>query len=150
MKLARINSMEAIAGIAVIGLGLFGLVTAWNYSLGTLRVMGPGYLPVAYSILLMLSGLGIILVEGTDPQAQQISRPAWRGLALVIAAICAFALLVDRHGLFPASLATVLISAMADGRYHPLKLLVFAVSISAVATAIFVWGLGLPVEPFKW
>lgn len=150
MRLAKINSMEVIAGLAVMAIGAFGLVTALRYDFGTVQRMGPGFLPVVHSAMMILAGLGIMLVEGTDPNAQAMERPNWRALVSVIGAICVFAFLIDRFGLVPASIAAILVSATAESRYNIPVLLAFAVLISLTATVIFVWGLGLPVEPLKW
>lgn len=150
MRIAKINAMEIVAGLAVIAIGIFGLVTALSYEFGTVQRMGPGFLPVVHSLILIVCGLGIMVVEGTGPDTLPIERPALRSLIAVIAAICVFAFLVDRFGLIPASVATVLISATAESKYNIPVLLVFSVSIAIAVTGIFVWGLGLPVEPIKW
>lgn len=150
MRLTKINSMEAIAGVAVISFGIFGLVVGLQYDIGTVRVMGPGFLPVTHSVLMILCGLGIMLVEGTDPEAEAMEHPNWRALVAVIGAICVFAFIVDRFGLIPASIASFLVSATAESKYSIPVLVLVGVLLSLAATVMFVWGLGLPVEPIKW
>lgn len=150
MRLAKINSLEMIAGLVVMAIGAFGLVTALQYDFGTVQRMGPGFLPVVHSGLMILAGVGIMLVEGTGPSHEVIERPNLRALVSIIGAICVFTFIIDRFGLIPAGIVTILVSATAESRYNIPVLLLFSVLISLASTVIFVWGLGLPVEPIKW
>ena len=98
-------------------------------------------------IVLALAGVGTILTafgrEGAMPPLR-LRVAAAVGLSLL-----AFALIVEPFGLVPATIALTIISRFAEPRPNPLRVLVLAVLLSALCTAVFVWGLKLPLSVVK-
>lgn len=117
--------------------------------LGTARRMGPGYLPMLLGIVLMaLSVLILLLPERRSEPEPETAFPL-RGLLAVVGAMVAFALLLPIAGLFPAIVALVFVAALADPTARPLGTAVIAGALGLLSVAIFVWGLGLPLRPFR-
>jgi|SRR5690625_4441580 len=139
-----------LAGGLVIAVGILGFWQGLDYPLGTARRMGPGYLPLMLSGLMIVLGVLLVLVEGRRPEAGLSERPAVRGFIAVLASICAFALLIERFGLVPAVVATVLISSLADARTKPVAAVILAAAAALLAVVIFIWGLSLPMDAFRW
>jgi hypothetical protein len=131
----------------VLGLGALGVAIV--YPVGRLAQMGPGFFPIALAVTLTLLGAAVCaggLARGAAPDADDgpLVGPAARPLLFVTLGLVAFAVLVRPLGLVPATVALVLIASRAD-RGFPWALAVpLSLALAAVATAIFVYGLGLP------
>jgi len=144
---ARLISAAAIGGICAIAIGAFAIWEGAGYTIGTARQMGPGYFPVVLGG--MLVGLGLLLVvQGLLGRAEPAERTDLRALAVIVAAIAAFALLVERAGLVPAVLALVIIGSGAAGRFRPVPVLLLAAAMSALSYLVFSVLLGLPLPAF--
>ena len=129
-------------------------VAAAQYERGPLRNIGPGFFPILIASVLATLGL---LVATRRPADRVEGAPAVRSMLQATAvpiAIVACALLVERAGILLAAMALVIISscARAGGRWRDAALL--ALVLSLLATAIFVWALGVPLPvlppPIGW
>ena len=150
MRRLTVNPLEAIAGAAVVAFGLFVLHHATGYELGSARRMGPGYFPTLLGLATVLFGLGIILVEGRRSRAPLPEELALRALGAVVLAIGAFVFLIERFGLVPAVIVTVMISAFAEPRPMLLRAALLAVGLAGATALIFPVGLGLRIAILKW
>jgi hypothetical protein len=56
---------------------------------------------------------------------------------------------LPRVGLVPTVFVTALVAALADRDGHPLALLALAVALALGSWAVFVLGLGLPMQPYR-
>ena len=131
-------------------IGAFAIWECWDYPMGSVTRMGPGYFPFLLGILLFVVSLGIVLFEGRILDGPDISRPAFPGLVWVPLAVTAFALLVERAGLVPAILAAVFLTAQADKDLGWKETGVLALCTAAVCTVVFIYVLGLPLEPVRF
>lgn len=133
-----------IAGGAIVLLGVYVVLQALSYSLGTPMRMGPGFLPLSLGILMMLFGGLVAFVDDADEEAP--SRVAWRPLGLVLAGILGFALLVEPVGLAAATAAIVFLSGIADPS-HTWKSLagLYLVLLSSVYVVFGIF-LGIPFQ----
>jgi hypothetical protein len=150
MRIAGINSTELAGGSIAIAIGGFAVWEASGYSIGQLSQMGPGYFPVALGVVMI--GLGAALIfEGRRVDAEPAENPAWRTLVAVLAGIGAFALLLERTGLVPASVALVLLAALAEPQYRPGQTVLLALAVSAISVLIFSLMIGMPLPAFaRW
>ena len=133
------------AGILLV---VFGALALWlgPVDRGTAAQMSAGYVPalLGYGLLIvgfLLIGQGLRTATGDD----QLERASWRPF-LVLAAIVAFALLLERFGLVIATFALLVIGARASRDLTLRQFALLAVVLYALVFAIFVWGLGLPVH----
>lgn len=150
MRLGLLGYSHVAAGLGGVVIGALAIVEASGYPLGSATRMGPGYFPLALGALTILLSLGVLFLEGRGISSPDIPRPAWRGLLWVLLAIAAFALLVERWGLAPAAIASILLSAQADDDLTLKESLILAVSVAAVSVAIFIYLLGLPLQSVAW
>src|SRR5262245_31271026 len=113
------NSRDLLAGCMFLAFGLTFLVLAQEYQLGSARRMGPAYFPVVLSLALI--GIGIATVVRAFLVAGLPVRDiAGKALALVTASVVLFGLLVQGAGLAIATIALVLVSALATRNFRPL------------------------------
>lgn len=150
MRVLGIGMAELIGGALTILLGLFVVVEASGYPIGTARNMGPGFFPVGLGILLMVSGAGILAVEGKALESPPFPALAWRALFALTAAILSFAFLIERFGLAPAVMSAVFLSCLAEEKVPWLKAAAIAVAMATVTATIFVFLLGLPLSVVRW
>lgn len=108
---------------------------------------GAGYFPLGLSILLALLGAFVLFkaltIEsiGGDP----IGGFAWRPLAIIVAAIVVFGLMLEPLGLALTVPVLILISSLAGDEFHWKGVLANAVVLTIGSWAIFVWGLKLTI-----
>src|SRR3712207_152610 len=116
---------DMVAGLMFMAFGAFGL---WfqTYPVGTAARMGPGYLPTMLSYGMLILG-GIIAGKALLIGGERIGRGLWRPIAVVLAAVVAFALLVERGGLASAALVTVAVAAFAAHTARPVEVAVLSV-----------------------
>lgn len=142
----RIRSPQDFwAGLAFAASGAAFFGASQRFAMGTAADIGPGLFPSIVAGLLVLVGLrlviGALAVDG--PRVEPV-RP--RPVALVIAALAAFGLIIERGGLVLAVAALVLIASAAPGRLRPGQSALLAVALVAIAIAVFRLGLGMQIR----
>jgi hypothetical protein len=127
-----------------IAFGCAGLWLGRNYAVGTLSRMGPGFFPMMMSIALIGTGAFLLarsLVVAGDP----IERTALWPQLLILAAIVAFGLLIERVGLAASVIAVAVVSGIAAQGLRWFELAALALAMSAFAVVLFVYLLGQPI-----
>jgi hypothetical protein len=142
------NRKDLGAGLLFMALGLLFALGTLSLELGTAFRMGPGFFPLLLAALLILLGAGIVAVGLRAPAEAPGPRPAWQGMALLLAAPIAFGLTVRGLGLLPAIVLAALIAAFASRRMTPGLALVLTVGLTAFCVLVFSFGLGLPLRLF--
>ncbi|WP_123688656.1 tripartite tricarboxylate transporter TctB family protein [Allostella humosa] len=128
----------------LLAMGLCGLWFGWKLPMGTAVRMGAGYMPKVLSVILLAFGVGLaaasLAVEGP-----RLERWAWRGLAIILASLCLFGLLVERAGLLVTTAVVILAATAAapDRRWR--EAAIFAVVMAVFCTVVFRLLLGLPI-----
>jgi hypothetical protein len=139
---------NVLAGLLFIALGLaFGLSSAFQLEIGTAFRMGPGYAPLALSVVLVLLG-AIILLSAFKGAHEAMGPIAWRGLAFILPAPILFGLTVRPLGFVPAVFLAALLASFAAPRMRPLGALLLALGVTVFATLVFSYALGLPFRRF--
>ena len=139
--------MNILAGaICVFAGAMFGAM-ALNLPTGSLSRMGPGFLPLATAVGLICVGVAIALF---DRDETGLARPEeiaqLRPLLAVLGAIALFALGIDRLGLMPTSALATFTASFAMRRISLVSRIVLALVVMVICTAIFHFGLRLPVS----
>jgi hypothetical protein len=134
---------------AVIGLGV--ILISSGYPIGSARAMGPGFFPVVLGGLLATIGLfifarAVLLPESSIPVRNWALRP----LLLVVAAILSFCALISAAGLVASVIALVIFSRIAAAEGNLKEVLATALILPAVAVAIFVYALKIPIKLWPW
>lgn len=134
------------SGVMFAAFGLFFVVFAREYDMGTAARMGPAYFPTVLGGLLLVLGAGIALRalwlttgDGT------IERFHFRPLAAVLGAVVAFGLLLRPAGLMVALAVLVVVSSLGSEEFRLRDVLLLTVGLALLVLALFIWGLGLTV-----
>ena len=136
---------------------LFGLVMALKgptYHLGTLMHMGPGFLPTALGIILILLGLAIAggainVPEGEDEDLLP-AHPEWFGWACILAGRVSFIIFGGYFGLIPGTFACVFVSALGDRTATLKGSLFLAALITVFGVGLFSYLLQIPMPLLAW
>jgi hypothetical protein len=135
----------------VSGIGLGALIkTHFNYPVGSVTFMGPGFFPMMLGVGLLAIGLITSMVAWGDCRQRWQPQFGWRAVLAVLGAMLAFALLVERAGLLPATMALSLIVGMARVPYSFKSSLLLGMSLSALSWLVFVLGLNMNLRMLAW
>jgi Tripartite tricarboxylate transporter TctB family len=132
------------SGVLFIAFGCAGLWFGRNYAIGTLSRMGPGFFPMAMSIALIGTG-AFLLARSLVVAGEPIERTAFLPQVLILVAIVAFGLLIERVGLAVSVIAVAVISGIAAQGLRWFELAALALATSALSVALFVYLLGQPI-----
>lgn len=132
-------------GLFLVFVGIVGLRLTGDLRLGSAVRMGPGYMPTLLGwVLIVLGGLNgarafVVASEPTGP---------WnvKALVLVSASVGAFALAITPLGLAAAVALVVLIASLAHREFRLDHSVVLGVGLGAFCVAVFIVGLGLPMQ----
>lgn len=149
MQHALLNPRETIAALLIVALGAFALYEGTGHEVGSLARMGPGYFPALVGSILIALGTSLLLVFFLSGHTPLPDFPL-RGLLFVAAGISAFALLLERAGLIPATLAIVVLTSLADRSTGLVTIAINAAFLSVAGVVVFIWGLRLPLLPIDW
>ncbi len=144
--------------LLVIGCGVLGIGT--TYEVGNLTRMGPGFVPVALGVMMILAAIAIGVTaaparlavarpprEGREPDD---SGPQWRGWLCIISGVASFVILGNYGGMVPATLVAVFVSAMGDRENTWKSAGILAAIVTVFGVAIFHFGLALQLPLFQW
>jgi hypothetical protein len=137
------NNRDFIAGLLFIVLGGLAVALARDYPFGTTMRMGPGYFPTVLGGILLLFGV-YVLARGVRSGERVKGEWGWKPLALIALSIVLFGLLLDRVGMVPATVVTLVIAAAASREFRWKEVLLLALVMTAFSVAVFLYGLKLP------
>lgn len=161
--LDRDHIKEYIGGFLILLLGAGAFVLGSQYSIGSLRQMGPGFFPVSLGAILSL--LGVALLVGAriaspastggarvapSPPTEAPTGFELRGPIAIVLSLAVFAVIGEYGGLVPATFAIVFISAIGERKNTIKNALVLAVIMVVVSVAVFAWGLGVQIPLFRF
>lgn len=141
-------SQDLWAGVLFFAIGFIMLVGAADLAQGTAMRMGPGYAPRLLCGLLILIG-AILVFRGIAIEGPDTGQWGLRPAVFVLGSMIAFALGVERLGLFLTIFIVVCLASLAISGVRPVGTFVAATCIAAGSCALFVYGLKLliPVWP---
>lgn len=150
MKFQLRNNKDFFAGLLFIfiGLGAF-LIAQKNYPMGTTRSMGPGYFPMALSIIMVAFGI-IMIIRGLIKNDQIAGGWGIRPLALVTLGIIVFGFFIERLGMAPSLLAMFFISALGGREFKFKEVLILSIVMIFAGWLIFIFGMGVQLSLFSW
>lgn len=154
MRRVIANRRDFFAGCLLILIGLGATVQGSFYKVGTLMRMGPGFMPVALGVILVLLGL---LIAGTAVAASQgkverilPEKPEWFGWMCIIAGPILFIALGKYGGLIPATFACVFVSALGDRTATLKSSLALASGTTLFGALLFGYLLQVPFPLLRW
>jgi putative tricarboxylic transport membrane protein len=142
--LARLNVPDLAFAAFLIALGAFAFALASELSVGTAATMGPGYVPRALALLIMIYG-GVLMARAAVAGWQAFPAIAIRPLLMICASVALFAILLPIAGLAATSFAVVVCAGFAAYDVRGRENLGLGVALAAFAVLLFVAVLGLPI-----
>ncbi len=148
------------AGGLMVLLGLFIALKGTTYRAGTLMHMGPGFLPTALGVLLVLLGIAIA-AAALSPSApspdghgdgQNIlpANPQWFAWGCILASPVAFIFFGRYFGMAPGTFACVFIAALGDKGATWRATIILATVVTIFGVGLFSYFLQVPMPIFTW
>lgn len=143
-----INGLQVGAALLLSLLGLYIIWQGSSYDIGSLRRMGPGFFPIVVGSVLLLFSALLAAEQWRSEKEQDFWIP--RPILMISAGFVAFAALLERIGLVPATLALVMLVSLSEKPVRPLAAIATAVCLSVLGVSVFIYGLGIPVAAIRW
>jgi hypothetical protein len=131
------------AGLMFIAVGLFFVIGAWNYELGSAARMGPAYFPTMVGGLLAVIGVVVFFLSLVVTGGKVAAFPL-RLILFMTVALLLFGYLLKPLGLVAALTLLVVVSALAGHEFKLKEALVLASALIVLSVLVFVKGLGQP------
>jgi hypothetical protein len=132
------------SGLMFLGFGLFFVIwAAIHYQMGTAVRMGPAYFPILLGGLLAFLGL-VTLLESFVAEGPPVPKFAFRPLILISVGCVLYGYLMKPLGLFVATLALVVVSALGGHEFKWREVLILYAILMLFSWLVFVRGLTLP------
>lgn len=147
MSAGRLIALVGPALMLAAGLG-FAIGALAALDLGSVRRMGPGAFPLIVGGLLAVLAL-VALVREVHVTGD-VARPDPKAVAGVGAGVAVFAFVTPLFGVLPGAALSVLGTSVVTGALSWTARLVLAASVAVGIWAIFVAGLGLPLDAMRW
>jgi hypothetical protein len=145
MALRIKSSQDFCTGCAFIAFGAATVVLASEYPLGSAARMGPGYFPTALGWLLAAIGALVLLKSLASTGGGSVGRLSPWLLLRLLAAVAAFALLLNPLGLVATTVIVVMLAASAGHEFRVGEALLNAGVLALLSYLLFVWGLNQPI-----
>lgn len=142
------NRQDFGAGLLFVAIGLAGLYFGRDLTFGTARSMGPGYFPTIIASMIALLGL-LVMARALVLDGPRIEPMRARPVVMVVVSLAAFGLLIGLVGVIVASVALVVLAALARRHANLTESVLFGAGAAAFIVLIFVFGLGQPL-PLWW
>lgn len=139
----RIESFVCLMAVAL----FFGGFSLLKLRIGTINAMGPGFFPLTLAIVLAV--LAVVILLQPDLEGEPSSAGDLRPFLAVTAGVISFALLVPRIGLFPSTTLAVVIAATGARGFRWVPIILLGLGAAAFCTAVFIYGLSLPIPAFR-
>lgn len=145
------------AGGLMVLLGLGIALKGASYRAGTLMHMGPGFLPTALGVLLVLLGLAIAAAglapsQGGSEDDQRIlpEHPQWWGWLCILLSPVFFIFFGKNFGMIPGTFACVFIAALGDKTATWKGTFILASVITVFGVGLFSYFLQVPMPILAW
>lgn len=138
---------DVIAGLVFAVIGVLFLALSFNYSMGSVGRMGPGWFPAAVATLLVIVGAAMVAKGLASSNAGHVSF-SQRDVAaagLVCGSLVAFGIVLPKLGLLPATLILVGLAMLARRVRSRSEYIVLPLALAAGVAILFGLILNLPV-----
>jgi hypothetical protein len=137
------NPKDFWAGLMFIAFGLFFIIGAQNYQLGSAARMGPAYFPTLLGGLMAVVG-GIVFFRSFVLKGEKVAAFPLRLIFFITLSLLLFGYLLKPIGLVLALLCLVVVSAFAGHEFRLKEALLLTFVLIVLSVLVFVKGLGLP------
>ena len=141
------------AGGLMMLIGLYIAVKGATYRAGTLMHMGPGFMPTALGIILVLLGIAIALAAlssagGEEHEGILPEHPQWVAWLCILMSPVAFIVFGHFFGMAPATFGCVFIAALGDKSATWKGTIVLATVVTTFGVSLFSYFLQVPMPIF--
>jgi putative Ca2+/H+ antiporter (TMEM165/GDT1 family) len=148
-----VRKRDFYAGGLMVLLGLGIALKGATYRAGTLMHMGPGFLPTALGVLMVLLGIAIAAAALTPSDEDQGILPAnpqwWAWFCILMSPVC-FIFFGHYFGMAPATFSCVFVAAIGDKDKTWLATFVLATVVTVFGVGLFSYFLQVPMPIFTW
>lgn len=138
---------DVVAGAVMIGVAVLFLIYGAGLRFGSLRQMGPGFLPICTAVILGALG-ALIALEGLRGEPTVAEFPALRPLVVVVACPIVFALMIGPFGMVPTVVVTALLARMAEPLRWGWDLVLVPLTLVFIAVVVFIEFVGVAIPVF--
>jgi len=155
-----LHKRDFYAGLLMVLFGLVAAVEGPTYGMGSLVRMGPGFMPTALGVALIILGLvtsataAIGTVAHIPGQHEDESilpeHPEWIAWGLILAGPLAFIVFGKLGGMIPGTFACVFISALGERTATWKSAFVLAILVTFFGVLLFHNILNVPMPILEW
>jgi hypothetical protein len=152
-----IGKKDFYAGGLMILLGLGVALKGTSYRAGTLMHMGPGFLPTALGVILVLIGIAVAAAGLTagPPGSEEDegilpAHPQWWAWFCILMSPVAFIILGKYFGMAPGTFGCVFVAALGDKDATWLGTAVLSTVVTVFGVALFSYFLQVPMPVFTF
>ena len=152
-----VRKRDFYAGGLMVLLGLGIALKGATYRAGTLMHMGPGFLPTALGVLLVLLGIAITVAafapsddgHGGDQRILP-EHPQWWAWFCILMSPVLFIFFGRYFGMAPGTFACVFIAALGDKKATWTGTFILSTVITIFGVGLFSYFLQVPMPIFTW
>jgi hypothetical protein len=151
-----IGKRDFYAGGLMVLIGLGVALKGASYRAGTLMHMGPGFLPTALGVVLVLVGIAIAAAglaptaPGETDEGILPEQPQWWAWLCILLSPVGFIFFGRYFGMFPGTFACVFIAALGDKNATWKGTIILATVVTIFGCALFSYFLQVPMPIFTW
>ncbi|CAN0472757.1 unnamed protein product [Phaeothamnion confervicola] len=131
------------AGLMFIGFGLFFMIVARNYQMGSAVRMGPAYFPTVLGGIMAVLG-GIVFFQSLLIKGDPVPRLSFKPIFFISLALLLFGYLLKPIGFVLALVVMVFVSAFGGHEFKAKEVSILTVVLIIFSVLVFVKGLTLP------
>jgi hypothetical protein len=153
--LVRKKDFYAGGLMLLIGLGI--ALKGATYRLGSLMHMGPGFMPTALGVLLVLLGIAIAATalapvgEGSEENQSILpEHPEWWAWFCILMSPVLFIVFGRLFGMAPGTFACVFIAALGDRTGTWKSTIILSTVVTVFGVTLFSYFLQIPMPIFTW
>jgi hypothetical protein len=150
-----VRRRDFYAGGLMVLLGLGITLKGATYRAGTLMHMGPGFLPTALGVILVLIGIAIAAVALTPAANDEDQRilpenPQWWAWLCILLSPVLFIFFGRYFGMIPGTFMCVFIAALGDKGATWKSTIILASVVTVFGVALFSYFLQVPMPILTW
>jgi hypothetical protein len=138
-----------LGGILLIVIAAIAAMQGSALSVGTLRHIGPGMIPLTLAALIGFIGVILVIMWFRN---DRVGTGRWplRGPVFILGAAVLFGLAVRPLGLTVAGPLLVVVAALASHETRWKEIVVFAIAMTVFCVLLFRYALSLPIPVAPW
>ena len=137
-------SQDLAAGVLLVIIGALGIVLIKDLPTGTMFRIGPAFLPMVVSTLILAIGL-VMAARAWAIDSPPVQAKTIKPVILVLMAFAAFGLLIESAGLVVSSVVLVVMGARASEKFEWKHSIGLAALLTTFAVLLFTVLLKLPI-----